>query len=428
MSELEPLPLEPLDPIETDGSSGSRARGSSRASGPAGTAGPGGADAVVLTSGALARSALTVRQGSGRWWLLSGGSIGIAFAVVTVLVFVLPVLEARLLSRFVALGVALLGLQFVVGRAGQLSLCHGAFVGVGSYGTTIAISRYELPHLVGVAVAPALGFVAGCFVGLLALRIKATYLGPVTLSVAVVFPMLVKRFSWFTGGSGGLPLVRQMEPPAWMGLQVPEFYKWNHLIIVAIAVVALVVARNVIGSPVGLAVQAVAQNPLSAATSGVNVTRVRVVSYGWGAAFGALGGGLLVIDTPVVGADNYDLFRSLGYYAAVMVGGAASMIGAVFGAALLVGVPWLMESYSIGASPNLVLGVLLVASILVAPGGLAVAVRDYVAGLIDVRDPLQDRGGTDADARFAPSPSGGPPTDVAAGPSAHYGADDERLH
>ena len=302
------------------------------------------------------------------------------------------------------------------------------FVGVGSYATTIAVSRYELPQLVGVAIAPVCGFVVGCFIGLLALRIRATYLGPVTLSVAVVFPMIVKRFGWFTGGSGGLPLVRQLQPPSWLGISSTEVYKWNHLVIVAIAALALLVARNVVASPVGLAVRAVAENPLSAGTSGINVRRVRVVAYGWGAAFGGLGGGLLVLDTPVVGADNYDLFRSLGYYAAVTVGGAASMIGAVFGAALLVGVPWLMESYSIGASPNLVLGVLLVASILVAPGGIAVAVRDYVAGLIDVRDPLQDRDGPDRDARFRPS--GDPPAraDAPGVPSAHYGADDERLH
>lgn len=354
MSVLEPIPLEPLDePDET----------------------------VV----AVRRRAFTVEEGTRRWRLLYGGSITVGFAVTALIVFVLPVIEVRLVSRFVALGVALIGLQFVVGRAAQLSLCHGVFVGLGSYATTIAMSRFELPHLVSLGLAPLLGFVAGCIVGLLALRIRATYLGPVTLAVAVTFPMFIKRFGWFTGGSGGLPLPRQMTPPGWFALRPERLYLWNHLIIVAVAVLAVIVARNVALSPTGLAVRAVAQNPLSAAASGINVRRTRVVAYGWGAAFGGLGGGLLVIDTPVVGADNYDLFRSLGYYAAVSVGGAASMIGAVIGAALLIGVPWLIESYRLGASSNLVLGVLLVGSTLVAPGGLAVAVIDYVAGLIEVR-------------------------------------------
>lgn len=345
---------------------------------------------AVAEAAAGPRRLLTVLHGSARWNLLVGGSITGAFLLIAVLPWFLPVIEGRLVTRFVAVGIALLGLQFVVGRAGQLSLCHGVFVGIGSYTTTISISSFDLPHLAGVALAPVFGFAAGCLVGLLALRIRATYLGPVTLSVAVVFPMIVKRFTWFTGGSSGLPLVREMVPPAFLDLSVTERYRWNHLVVVAIAALAVVAARNVVLSRIGIAVRAVADNPLSSATSGVNVRRTSVLAFGWGSAYGALGGALLVLDTPVVGADSYDLFRSLGYYAAVMVGGAASMIGAALGAALLIGVPWLISAADISFTPNLVLGVLLVVSTVVAPGGVAVAVRDAVLARIRVRYPLQD--------------------------------------
>lgn len=376
------------------------------------------------------RARMVVVRESLRWKLLVAGSLAVAFALIGVAPFLLPVVEGRLVSRFVALAVALLGLQFVVGLSGQLSLCHGVFVGLGSYGATIAISRFGWSHAAGLALTPLLGFGAGCIVGLLALRIRATYLGPVTLSVAVTFPMLVKRFSWFTGGSGGLPLVRQIKPPAWMNLRAGHEYKFNHLLIVAVAVLALVVARNVVLSPVGLAVRAVAENPLSAATSGINVRRTRVLAYGWGAAFGALGGGLLVLDTPVVGADNYDLFRSLGYYAAVTVGGAVSMIGAVFGASLLIGVPWFIDSYSLRASPNMILGTLLVGAILLAPGGLAVAAANYVNGLIDVRQAQGDADAADPYALFAPevTPRPAPPAEdeLFRPPEAHYRSGDER--
>ncbi len=376
------------------------------------------------------RARMVVLKGSARWKVLVAGSLAMAFVVIIVLPFLLPVVEGRLVSRFVALAVALLGLQFVVGLSGQLSLCHGVFVGLGSYGATIAISRFGWSHAAGLALTPLLGFVAGAVVGLLALRIRATYLGPVTLSVAVTFPMLVKRFSWFTGGSGGLPLVRQVNPPAWMDLRAGQEYKFNHLLIVAVAVLALVVARNVVLSPVGLAVRAVAENPLSAATSGINVRRTRVLAYGWGAAFGALGGGLLVLDTPVVGADNYDLFRSLGYYAAVTVGGAVSMMGAVFGAALLIGVPWFIDTYGLRASPNLILGTLLVGATLLAPGGLAVVVANYFNGLIDVRHAESEVDPSDPFVGFAPVPAPGAEPLAEDGlfrpPDAHYRSEDER--
>jgi branched-chain amino acid transport system permease protein len=312
---------------------------------------------------------------------VGGGALASMLAVVW-----LPALEGRLVSQFVALTVALLGLQFCVGVAGQLSLCHGVFVGIGSYASAIAIGRFHCPPLIALVVAPVVGFLAGCLVGTLALRIKATYLGPVTLSVAVAFPMLVKRFSWFTGGASGLPVVRTIRAPGFLGLHANRIYVWNHAVIVVVALVAVVAARNVVTSPVGLSVRAMAENPLAAAASGVNLWRTRLISYGWGAAFGALGGALLVIVTPVVGADSYDLFRSLGYYAAVMVGGVTSMAGAALGAGVLVAVPWFIDKNSLSASPNLVLGALLVASTLIAPGGLVVLVRRAIGRIVRVED------------------------------------------
>ena len=205
------------------------------------------------------------------------------------------------------------------------------------------------------------------------------------MSVAVAFPMIVKRFAWFTGGSSGLSVVRTLHPPGFLGLNANRAYVWSHMIIVAIAVVAVFGARNVLNSPVGLSVRAMAENPLAAEAS-VNVWRTRVIGYGWGAAFGGLGGALLVIDTPIVGADSYDLFRSLGYYGAVMVGGASSMIGAAIGAVLLVTVPWLIESNGWNLSSNLVLGGLLVGSTIIAPGGLVILARRGIDRFVHLED------------------------------------------
>ena len=326
-------------------------------------------------------------RGSRRWRLVIGALGTLAVMVVVVAAFILPIIEGRLVTRFVALSVALIGLQFVTGPSGQLSLCHGVFVGVGSYTMTILVARWHVHHIVGLVGAPVVGFAVGCLVGTLALRIRATYLGPVTLGVAVAFPMILKRFAWLTGGSSGLPLPRAVQPPSWFGDSVARAHQWTHLLIVVIAVAAFVAARNLQRSTVGLSVHAVADNSLSAAASGINVRRTRVVAYGWGAAFGALGGALLVLDTPIVGADNYDLFRSLGYFAVVMVGGAALMSGAVFGAAVLVAVPWLIQTFDVGAAPNLVLGALLVAATLAAPDGVAPTIARWCGAVVEVREP-----------------------------------------
>jgi branched-chain amino acid transport system permease protein len=347
-------------------------------------AGDGGGSVDV----AIDRRQRVLVRGTPMWRAVMIGLTAAALVAVLVPVFVLPPIEARLITRFVALGIGLLGLQFVVGVAGQLSLCHGVFVGVGSYTVTIVTTVHGWPHLAGVAAAPVAGFALGLVVGLLALRIRATYLGPVTLAVAVAFPMVVKRFSWLTGGSSGLPLVRRLPSPSWLGVTDQNAYRWHHVVIVAVAISALVVARNLVGSPVGLAVRAVAQNEIAASASGVNVRRTKLVAYAVGAAFGALGGALLVLDTPIVGADSYDLFRSLGYYAAVVVGGMASLGGAFVGAGLLVGVPWTISVYDVRLGPNLVYGALLLASIFVAPGGIVAALLSRLADVVIVCNPV----------------------------------------
>jgi branched-chain amino acid transport system permease protein len=160
------------------------------------------------------------------------------------------------------------------------------------------------------------------------------------------------------------------------------------VVVVAVAGAAFLVARNLSRSSVGLAVRAVAENPLSSAAYGINVRRYRVMSAGVGAAFGALGGALLVYDTPIVGADSYDLFRSLGYYAAVVVGGVSSLLGGVIGAAIVVGVPFIISTYSLLIGPNLIFGLLLLGATFVAPGGISAAVLDWLRWVVRVEEPI----------------------------------------
>jgi branched-chain amino acid transport system permease protein len=344
------------------------------------------ADDRLRISEPVGRRAVHVVRGSPSWRLAVALGLLAALAAVVLPVLVLGPYESRLVTRFVGLSVALAGLQFVLGRAGMLSLCHGAFVGLGSYATSLATSRWGWPVLAGVALATVVAFGGGSLVGLLALRIRATYLGPVTLAVAVAFPMIVKRFAWMTGGSSGLPLGDGLVPPSWLGIS-DRPYIWVHLVVVAVAALALAGAHNLSRSPVGLAVRATATTPVAATASGVPVRRYRVAAFAVGAAFGGLGGALLVLDTPIVGADSYDLARSLGYYAAVMVGGTTALAGGVVGSALLTGVPWLLGVYSLRMSQNLVFGALLLLVTFLAPGGAVAAARARLDAVLVVDEP-----------------------------------------
>ena len=123
-------------------------------------------------------------------------------------------LEARLLTEVVATALALWGLGLLVGHAGRISLSHATFMGVGAYGMAILAGRFGVPPLVGALLAAVIGFCAGIALGLPALRIKGQYLAIVTLSLAVVFPSVLNRFAWFTGGEFGLDPSTCLASPA----------------------------------------------------------------------------------------------------------------------------------------------------------------------------------------------------------------------
>ena len=157
-------------------------------------------DTLSIVSTTTPRGRIKVVRGSGTWrGLAIVTGIGLV-ALAIVPMFFLGFLEARTWTELIAVTVVLWGLGLVMGPAGQLSLGHGAFVGVGAYTMAVAVARYGASPLIGIAAAVVIGFVVGAVVGLPGLRIKGQYLAMVTIAWAVAFPMIIQRFDWFTGG------------------------------------------------------------------------------------------------------------------------------------------------------------------------------------------------------------------------------------
>ena len=123
------------------------------------------------------------------------------------------------INDVVAYAVAILGLNLVIGYSGQLSLGQSAFVGLGAYTTIILVADHHWSYFATIPVSAALCFVVGLIVGLPALRISGLYLAIVTLAVAYVFPTLVLKYEWLTGGPNGKKPDRghgELVPPSWM--------------------------------------------------------------------------------------------------------------------------------------------------------------------------------------------------------------------
>jgi branched-chain amino acid transport system permease protein len=278
--------------------------------------------------------------------------------------------------------VAVAGLTVLTGQNGQISLGHGALMAVGAYATVKIQEAVTLPLAVVLLGASLVAAVAGAIAGAAAARLRGPYLAGATLALAVGLPALATRFSGFLGGTNGL-VVAPPVPPQWLGATFP-LERWQAWIACLAALVVYVLLANLVRSGYGRAFRAVRDDEIAAQLAGYHVARTQVVAFVVSAACAGLAGGLLVVVTSLAAPGAFPLSLSVTLLVGVVLGGSGSLAGAAWGAAALVLVPtWADDaskalSLSSNVEANLALaiyGVVLIALMLVAPGGIQAAVR-----------------------------------------------------
>ncbi len=284
--------------------------------------------------------------------------------------------------------VAAIGLDLVVGHAGQISLGHAFFMGVGAYvGVNLGAEEgLALPlWVVGAALA---GGALGAVVGLCAVRLRGAYLAIVTVGVVFVGLYVWNNVASIAGGAAGAG----GEAPAALGpldfnrlrLAGRSFTReqsWFWLVWALVAAAAWV-AANLVRSRTGRAWQAVNDNELAASAVGVDVGRAKVSAFAVAGALGAVAGSLYFGYVQYVGPDEWNLFLSVQILAIVIVGGSGRLAGPVAGALVLGGTPRLVEELSphlpigglgltVANLNRLLFGLLVVCFVAYAPRGLA---------------------------------------------------------
>jgi branched-chain amino acid transport system permease protein len=296
----------------------------------------------------------------------------------------------------------LAGLTVLAGASGQISLGHGALMAVGAYtvGKLAGAGWALVPEL---AAAAGVTLLVGIPVGVAASRLRGPYLAGATLAFAVGLPALADRFPSAFGGENGLTL-NPPTPPASLGATFP-LERWQAWIACIGALVVLFVLYNVTRSGVGRALRAVRDDEIAASLAGLRIGRLQTLAFALSAAAAGLGGGLLAVVTGTVAPGAFPLQLSLTLLAGVVIGGLGSLVGAVWGAALLVFLPnWtndLASSFSLSSNvshnlPLAVYGVVLIGAMLVWPSGIqggvhAIArlIRERIGGARSSRPGLE---------------------------------------
>jgi len=298
----------------------------------------------------------------------------VALLVALVLPFTLSNFRLFQFSQVYIYAIALLGLNILTGFNGQISLGHGAFYAVGAYTTAVMIDQWNVPYGWTIPVAGVICLVAGFLFGIPALRLEGLYLALATFALALAVPQILKYFEHWTGGSQGIVLSK---PGAPWGLPInPD--QWLYFLTLAILVVLFVVAANLLRGRTGRAIVAIRDNAIAAQSMGVNTALYKSLTFGVSAAYTGVAGALSAVTVAYVAPDSFDVFRSITFLVGIVIGGLASISGAIFGALFIQFVPnWAMDISK--AAPWAIYGVFLIGFMYAMPRGIAGSLKLAIA-------------------------------------------------
>src|SRR5579863_3176443 len=261
----------------------------------------------------------------------------VAIALAAALPFFVSNYHVFELTMVMIYTIAVLGLNILTGYNGQISLGHGAFFAAGAYTTAILMQRYGVPYWATVPPAGLICFVLGVLFGLPALRFEGPYLALVTLSMALATPQLLKYFDNWTGGVQGINLAKVMPPPG-LGLGIGHD-RWLYLLVLAVLIVAIRVAANILNGRTGRALVAIRDHPIAAAAMGIHNARYKTLAFGTSTLFTGVAGSLAAIVVSYVSPEGYGMFLSIAFLVGSTIGGIATISGALVGGLFIEFVP-----------------------------------------------------------------------------------------
>jgi branched-chain amino acid transport system permease protein len=309
--------------------------------------------------------------GRSRWW-----GILVAACVVVVLPLIFRDSYWRTNLIVCALNVMLaIGLDFVLGFAGQLNLGQSAFYGIGAYVSTLLIMRLGLPFWPAFGGGVAASAACGMALSLFAVRLRGHYLAIASLGFAVITYQVLLNWISLTQGPLGIYAIAPPPPLKLPGLPPIDFTDLANLfyLVAAFTLVSYLLLDQLVRSPIGETLTAIREDEVSAASLGIDCNIWKVFAFGVGSAVAGAAGCFYASFVGTLVPDAFFITESFTILAMVIVGGMGTLSGPVCGAILLTILPELLRG--IGDLRLVVYGVLLTLVVLFMPGGIAQAAR-----------------------------------------------------
>ena len=244
-----------------------------------------------------------------------------------------------LLTYWLVFIIATMGLNLTIGYAGQKSLGHAAFFGIGAY-TVAILMKAGFSFWLGLPAAALLCFAVGLVLGFPALRVQAIYLAFATLGFNTAIWLVMRNEEWLTGGTFGMNNIAR---PSLFGLSLDGNLAYYYFVLV-VAVATSALLWGLLRSPWGKAFTALRDNPIRAESLGVDIRNYTLLSFAIGAAYAGVAGALFASLVQFIEPAPFTVGASIMMYLMVVVGGAGYFWGPVVGAAVGVVLPeWLRD-------------------------------------------------------------------------------------
>ena len=309
----------------------------------------------------------------------------IALLVAVIMPFFVQDFDVFQMTQALIFAMAILGLNLLTGFNGQFSLGHSAFFGIGAYTTAIMMGNYEIAFYWTVIPAGVVCLIAGFLFGLPALRLEGLYLALATFALATAMPQILKydHFEEFTGGVQGIDLDKPESP--FQSLTDDQFL---YFVVLVVTILLFIAAWNLVRGRTGRAMIAIRDNPIAAQTMGVNNAVYKSLTFGVSALYTGVAGSMSAIIIQFVAPDSFTFLLAVTFLVGLVIGGVASIPGAIFGGIFVLLIPnfseWVADLTGRTDAKGLswaVYGMFLIAAVYVMPAGAAGLVRKLTAKL-----------------------------------------------
>ncbi len=284
--------------------------------------------------------------------------------------FVTVVFTAAALNATLAIS-----LNLLMGYAGQISLGHAAFFGIGAYSSAILTTQYQWNSLVAIAAGMLLAGMIAFIIARPILRLKGHYLAMATLGFGVIVSIFLVQAGQFTGGPDGLGDIPALELFGWV---VESDFHW-YIILCSVLLIVVWLSNNLIDSRNGRALRALHGSEIAAELMGINTSAVKSSIFVFSALIASFVGSLFAHQQSFISPDSFSFFFSIELVTMVVLGGLASTYGAILGAVILTFLPELLvvfEDYEV-----MVFGSILMATMIFMPQGLFVSAEKLLIRL-----------------------------------------------